>query len=865
MAKVGIFGAGWVGVVTGVCFAELGHDVVIRDVVQEKIEALGHGQMPFHEADVPELLERNLERLTFTLDVNDVVGCDFLFVCVDTPPTYSGDADLSRVWTVVDELPELPGHPILVMKSTVPVGTGEKVRAGLDQRGLEHVGYASNPEFLAEGTAIRDFMQPDRIVVGAFAADDADAVASLYDKVDAPIVRSDVNSAEMIKLAANAALMTRISFINEIANVCEATGADVVKVAEGIGLDNRIGPKFLRAGIGYGGSCLVGDETVLIRHGGRTRLVGLERLYAELEDDDELDVLSWRPDGDTAEFWPVSQLTRREYEGEILEIRTKMGRRVRCTPDHPFITKDGIKLADELTVDDWLPVALGAPVGADEEIFDVLEGLENAGLERADVFVAAGPASAERERFRRGMRLTDAGHEGIALADALVRSSPSGNRIPTRLRPDTDFWRVVGLYIAEGHSAATGSWPRIFWAFHPEDELDLVADVVGFWKSRGLAARVQLAPTATHVFVSSRILAGWWLGSLGLGRNRYEQRLPDAIWSASAEAKRALLAGLWRGDGSWSLINGGPSVILEYGTVSRELADGILRLLGEFGVVAGMRVGRTAQSTCDTYWLRVSGADQVERLLDFVPSRDHARIRESIASQSKRIAPTGYRRGRNTAWVRVVGVERQPFAGAVYSMEVPGTHSFVTTNGLVTDNCFPKDSLALKQLASNSGYHFQLLAAVIEVNELQKRRVIGKLARHLGSLRGKTVALLGVSFKPDTDDMREAPSIVLASRLLAEGATVRAWDPVADVAKLPRGVERAGTVLDAVRDADAAVIVTEWSELKGLASDEVRRAMRNPLIVDGRNLLDPGEVRAAGFAYEGIGRPTASAEARVEA
>jgi len=424
MSKVGIFGAGWVGLVTGACFAELGHEVVIRDVLPEKIEALRRGEVPFHEESVPELLARNAERLSYTLDVADIAGCEFLFVCVDTPPTYSGDADLSRVWTVIDELPELTGRAVLVMKSTVPVGTGEKVRAGLDQRGLEHVGYVSNPEFLAEGRAVRDFMHPDRIAIGAFDDDDGDAVASLYGSLDAPVVRSDVNSAEMIKLAANAFLMTRISFINEIANVCEATGADVVKVAEGIGLDHRLGPHFLNAGIGYGGSC------------------------------------------------------------------------------------------------------------------------------------------------------------------------------------------------------------------------------------------------------------------------------------------------------------------------------------------------------------------------------------------------------------------------------------------------FPKDSLALKQLASNSGYHFQLLSAVIEVNELQKRRVIGKLKRHLGSLRGKNVALLGLAFKPNTDDMREAPSIVLASRLLAEGAEVRAWDPVADGSKLPKGVEVVGSVLDAVRNADAAVIVTEWDELRGLASPEVREAMARPLIIDGRNLLDPGAARRAGFAYEGIGRPT---------
>jgi UDPglucose 6-dehydrogenase len=179
-------------------------------------------------------------------------------------------------------------------------------------------------------------------------------------------------------------------------------------------------------------------------------------------------------------------------------------------------------------------------------------------------------------------------------------------------------------------------------------------------------------------------------------------------------------------------------------------------------------------------------------------------------------------------------------------------------------SCFPKDSLALKQLASNSGYHFQLLSAVIEVNELQKRRVVQKLQKHLGKLRGKKIALLGLAFKAGTDDMRDAPSLVLASRLLAEGAEVRAWDPVARPGELMKGALLVDSVLDAVRGADAAVIVTEWDELRGLASKEVRDAMARPLILDGRNLLDPAETRAAGFAYEGIGRPSSPFEALPE-
>jgi UDPglucose 6-dehydrogenase len=168
-------------------------------------------------------------------------------------------------------------------------------------------------------------------------------------------------------------------------------------------------------------------------------------------------------------------------------------------------------------------------------------------------------------------------------------------------------------------------------------------------------------------------------------------------------------------------------------------------------------------------------------------------------------------------------------------------------------SCFPKDSLALKQLAANSGYHFQLLNAVIEVNELQKRRVVGKLQQHLGTLRGKKVALLGLAFKPDTDDMREAPSLVLAGRLFAEGADVTAWDPVADGNGL-HGVEQLGSVEAALEGADAAVLVTEWPQLAEIDWRTAAATMRNALLIDGRNMLDPDAMREAGWAYEGIGR-----------
>ena len=236
MSRIAVFGAGYVGLVTGACFAELGHEVVVRDILPERIEELRAGRMPMHEPGLEELLGRNTDRLTFTLDVEEALsGAEFAFVAVGTPPTYSGDADLSAVWTVVDSLPKLEQGLTLVMKSTVPVGTGDKVRANLDARGLGGVAYVSNPEFLAEGSAVRDFMRPDRVVIGAFQPEHAARVAALYDSLETTIVTTDVASAEMIKLASNAFLTTRISFINEIANVCELVGADVMDVARGSG------------------------------------------------------------------------------------------------------------------------------------------------------------------------------------------------------------------------------------------------------------------------------------------------------------------------------------------------------------------------------------------------------------------------------------------------------------------------------------------------------------------------------------------------------------------------------------------------------------------------------------------------------
>jgi UDPglucose 6-dehydrogenase len=575
----------------------------------------------------------------------------------------------------------------------------------------------------------------------------------------------------------------------------------------------------------------------------------------------------------------VSVLTRRPYQGDMVEVRTKTGRRVRTTADHPFIVGDGegeeiltLKPAGELVTTDWLPLALGGPSGFAPELAPVTGVLDEGAVAGEQILVR--PQTAEIEALQtiehpRGaarlhdirrsgtLRLSEACATGMHLGGARIATVGNGAWNPLCLAIDEHFWRVVGLYVAEGHCTADDQ--RIQWSFHPEREGHLCDEVVSYWQRHGVKVRVHRSATARVVTVSSRILTAWWRRLLGAGRTSYEQRIPDLAWEQTAERKRALLSGLWEGDGSWSLVNGGPSVILEWGTVSDELAEGVARLLADVGLVCSWRRGRTAKSTKETHWLRVSGADQIERAMFLVPERDRPGVVAAIARQGKRIAPTGFRRfGDGAPWVRVVDVRREHYDGLVYSLEVPRSHTVIASGGLAVHQCFPKDVAALKQLAGNSGYHFQLLNSVIEVNELQKRRVIAKLQKHLGSLVGKEIALLGLAFKANTDDMREASSLVLSSRLQGAGAHVRAYDPVAEheARKLLPGVDLKSSAAEAIEGADAVVLVTEWPEFGALDLREIAAAMRGSLLVDGRNYLDPAAARDAGLIYEAIGRPS---------
>src|SRR5215218_7739122 len=267
---IGVIGTGYVGLVTAAGFAALGSDVYCVDIDAEKIRGLEEGRIPIWEPGLEELIAEHRARLHFSTELGPALEhARLLFVAVGTPPTYSGDADLSAVHAVVAAMPASDRHA-LVMKSTVPCGTGDHIKRAFREQGKEGFRYVSCPEFLKEGSAVKDFLAPDRVVIGDDGDWAGDAVADLYAPLEAPVVRTDIKSAEMVKLASNAFLATKISFINEIANVCEETGADVVEVAKGMGLDDRIGPKFLQAGIGYGGSCFPKDVSALKQLAGNT-------------------------------------------------------------------------------------------------------------------------------------------------------------------------------------------------------------------------------------------------------------------------------------------------------------------------------------------------------------------------------------------------------------------------------------------------------------------------------------------------------------------------------------------------------------------------------------------------------------------
>jgi len=883
MSRVAVVGAGYVGLTTAVCFAHIGHDVTCGDIDSHRVAQLQAGEVPILEAGLPEMLQEGVrsERLRFVVGAaTAAAGAEFVYLCVPTPQADDGRADLSFIEAAALEIRTvLDAGAVVVNKSTVPVGSTKVVERVL---GRPDVHVVSNPEFLREGSAVHDFLHPDRIVIGSEDQAAAIRVASLYLGIAAPLIVTDPASAEVIKYAANAFLATKVSFVNAVAAVCEAVGADVNDVVLGIGYDKRIGQEFLKPGPGWGGSCLAAWETVLVRRADGVTLTDLASLFAQVEHfgASGWEVLAWSPDELRPFFAPVRAFSATPSRGPLVRVTTKMGRRITVTADHPFVVADSassfdmaLKTAGDLTTEDWLPIALEQPViDPPPTRLSLLSALPAAGLVPSQVIVRMWPLTeraararsqnlppARRWDFRRtgALRLSELNELGIKDPQGDLGTVTNGTYVPTQIQTSELFWRVIGLYLAEGFVTSDGDRTRVIWTLHPTGEPDLVSDLEFFWRSLGVKVSTYLASTAMHISISSRILAAWFTDVLRLGRDAYSKRLPDLAWGLGEVHQWALLRGLWDGDGSWSLVNGGPSVVLEYGTASRELADGMLRLLAGLGVVARLKTGRYAKNTVDIHRLTISGAEQVLRAAHWLFSTEEEdRIAAHVGQQRKRIAPTGYRvPGKGTAWVRLARVDEVPYEGPVYSVEVPGAHTVVTSFGLVVHNCLPKDTSALVRIAEDAGYDFDLLRGVISVNDEQRARVVSKIRRAAGgTLSGATVAVWGLTFKARTNDLRASPSLAICTELVAAGSRVRAYDPTVSLERPLGDVEVCADAYAACEGADVLVVLTEWDELRWLDPERVGAALANRAVVDARNLLDRNAYVRAGFAYHGIGR-----------
>jgi len=908
-----------VGLVTGTCLADLGNQVTCVDIIPEKIERLKQGILPIFEPGLEELVARNVHagRLHFTTSYKEGLdNSDFIFIAVNTPTGSSqGRADMHYVESAARSIAqELDHYAIIINKSTVPVGSGDVVkRIILNHLERRDVSFAvvSNPEFLREGSAVQDFLNPDRIVLGSSDQEAASKVATLYLPLRAPMVITDLYTAEMIKYASNAFLATKISFINEIAQICERLGADVKEVAAGMGYDQRIGRAFLDAGLGYGGSCFEANETVFTLNSPDVAAERLDTLFAkggtpfqgdvvELVQPSDRRVLAFDLEAGQPVLADVKAITRRPYKGPIVKINTSMGRTLRVTADHPVILHKDQQFtmlpAAAVVPGDQLAALCELPTIEQATNLNLIDLLRDTDLE-ADVYVkpidhtfseqykqfaAAIPQDMLKyphdikRHNRMSLRLFRYLSESHVLnvpAEKLQLYTAKGaaTLIKALIPVDADLLRLCGYYLAEGYLAqdvgrAGAMRERVGFCFH-EQEAEYIADVQRILRRWGLKFIERHATSALTTIVSSRIFSWLLRDVLRCGTRSEDKALPRLVFNVSPELRLELIRGAFSGDGAVTTVQDGQNLMLEYATVSKVLADGMTLLLQTLGVIPSIRTRWMSKSTQEAYILRVSGYEQIAALKHAFGNKHRARIESVLAGYQRHIQPHGYERHGAFATLVVREVEHEVVDTTVYSMET-STGTLIASSGLISHNCFPKDVRALAHMADEAGLHPQLLHAVMDINHDQRRLVVTKLTTILGSLRGCTIGVLGLAFKPNTDDMREAPSIDLIRWVTSQGAMVRAYDPVASKTA-QEALEREGARLEMItfcedayavaQGVDALVIVTEWNEFKSLNMLQIQRVMRRPILIDGRNIYEAEEMNRLGFTYRAMGRGTGPA------
>ncbi|WP_418766755.1 nucleotide sugar dehydrogenase [Natronomonas amylolytica] len=897
--NVSVVGSGYVGTTLAACLADLGHDVTAVDIDEETVERLNAGETTIHEPGLDPMVSAYAgSSLEATTDHAAVTDTDLTFLAVGTPAREDGSIDPSGLLAAAEDVGEAiadkDGYHLVVVKSTVlPDVIDEEViptlEAASGKTDGDELGVAVNPEFLREGSAVDDFMNPDKIVIGTDGDGRAlDRLAELYQPLisdwDVPTVETGRREAAMIKYANNTFLAAKISLINDLGNICKELGVDTYEVAEAMGMDDRIGEKFLNSGVGWGGSCLVGDERILIKDASGTRLLTMAEFFEQYVTDEtveDVSVLSY--DRGEATFKPVQAATKRTYDGDLFTVRTRMNKEVTVTEDHPMIVMEGaeptVREARKLDEGDELPVQTDLPadpVGT----FDLIDlVVDSSAFDNEAVYLKPSFDMDEvksevrdvlreyNERFsydkvhefiRRDYLVLDVFLEfedqlPIDRTDLSLYTTVGGGQtyVPAIIPADEDFWRFIGYYLSEGHinedDSGHGSTTRkrVMLSFHPSDEQEYVADVESYLERHDIHYRTSTQETATQIETSSRVLS-YFLEWLGCGTGSYTAAIPDAAFQETERNRRALLAGLFRGDGHIEYTSHSNAVVYDYGSVSEELIQGMQFLLHGLGIVPSYKTSQSAKSTRPAHFLRVSAKEQIDALKEMFLPAEQARIEQRLDEVAD-IRPTGHTDGGAHTTVAVKDISVTEDEVDVYSLEVADTHTFVTTDGLVVHNCFPKDTAALRAAAEDADYDPAMVEAAIEVNDTQPQRLLGLMDEHV-DVAGKRVAVLGLAFKPGTDDIRGSRAKPIIEGLQDRGADVVAYDPLAaeKMAEEFPDIEYADSAAEALDGAHAAAAVTDWPAFAEL--DEEFDAMEDSVVVDGRRIIS----RREGLTYEGL-------------
>jgi len=889
--KIAIIGTGYVGLTSGVCLASLGHKVICVDKDKDKIDKLKKGEIPIYEPGLAELLQKYSANLTFTDDLPDAVKqSEVIFLAVGTPSQDDGSVDLSFFQQAVAEIAQnMDGYRILVDKSTVPPGTANWVKKEVKKYYQGEFAVVSNPEFLREGSAIEDFLKPDRVVIGVDDEKAKDVMLDIYSAIDAPKFATTAQSAELIKYAANSFLAMKISFINEIANICEKTGSDVVEVAKGIGLDSRIGAKFLQAGVGFGGSCLLGSSEVLVQNKqGMVSSVRLETLF-DLLKKQELKVLSFDRNKKNISFNKIIRASKRVYKGELVSVIAKMNKAITTTSDHPFIVFENnglkVKLAQNLTISDRLVCFLGFPPPILKEYsINVIDHLDRSDfdykkvkvrplqkkLSDVEVEISKAFKAARKIDILRAncMNLEEFLKIEKSIANKIERkdlvlftSKGSTTFCPAIINFDADFCRFLGYYVSEGNisyeNCLRGIRTRIQIHFNIREN-EYFNDVKNILDGLNVKFRINEQPkNSTRTFVvSSRILAFLIDKLLNCGKDSYSADVPDEIFSLNDNLRKEFLKGVFRGDGHIAFPKNTNSVVYDFGSISYPLVQKMILLLHSLGIVPSYKKSRSEKSSDFAHFFRISTKKQIEQLRDFKDSFTQKKV-DAQLKNCKDIKPCGFEKGNGQfCIVNIKAISKKTEERDVYSLEVEKTNTFIADYGLIVHNCFPKDVAGLIHTALSNNYQPRILGAVMTVNEAQQEIFVDKIKAVLARNQGKVVGVWGLAFKPNTDDTRYSPAIAVIKKLLKEGYQVKAYDPVAqDNAKTELGeaIDYCKSAQEAAIDVDVLALLTDWPEFLEVDWAELKKIMRSPSIIDGRNFLPTGDLAKNGFHYQSIG------------